>query len=123
MEQPALWQLDRDWTGFEWLEADDAPGNTVIFLRRDKAGDFLLVACNFSPVHRKDYRVGLPTPGTYELVFNTDWPRFGGHDLGDKVPLTSQPIPCHKQAQSMQIDLPPMSCVIYRLIPDQEIAR
>ena len=123
LENPALWQLDRDWTGFEWLEADDAPGNTVIFLRRDKAGDFLLVACNFSPIHRKDYRVGLPKAGTYELVFNTDWPQFGGHDLGDKAPLTAQPIPCHKQAQSMQIDLPPMSCVIYRLIPDQETAR
>ncbi len=114
LEQPALWQRDRDWGGFEWLEPDDAQGNTIAFLRRDKAGKPLVVVCNFSPNRRNGFRVGLPFAGTYELVFNTDWPQFGGNDMGDQAPLTSVPTPWHNQSQSMQIDLPPMSCVIYR---------
>ena len=114
LEQPALWQRDRDWGGFEWLEPDDAQGNTIAFLRRDKAGKPLVIVCNFSPNRRNGFRVGLPFAGTYELIFNTDWPQFGGSDMGDKAPITSVPTPWHDQSQSMQIDLPPMSCVIYR---------
>ena len=114
LEQPALWQRDRDWGGFEWLEPDDAQGNTIAFLRRDKADKPLVVVCNFSPNRRNGFRVGLPFAGTYEPVFNTDWPQFGGSDMGDKAPLASVPTPWHNQSQSMQIDLPPMSCVIYR---------
>ncbi len=114
LEQPALWQQDRDWAGFEWLEADDASGNIVSFLRRDKAGNALVVVCNFSPVPRPGYRVGLPYPGTYGLLFNSNWPQFGGSDPGNGITLPSQPIPWQNQSQSLQFDLPAMSCMIFR---------
>ncbi|MBQ3134781.1 MAG: 1,4-alpha-glucan branching protein GlgB [Oscillospiraceae bacterium] len=114
LEQPALWQRDRDWGGFEWLDADDTNGNTVSFLRRDKAGKSLVIVCNFSPVPRPGYRVGLPCAGTYQSVFDTNWSRFGGSDPGEGFSLPSQPIPWQNQAQSLQFDLPAMSCVIFR---------
>ena len=60
LRRPELWEVDFDWQGFQWLEADDQSANTVAFLRKDKKGDFLVVLCNFSPVHRDGYRVGVP---------------------------------------------------------------
>jgi len=114
LTQPALWQRDRDWGGFEWLEADDASGNIVAFLRRDSADRALAVVCNFSPVPRPGYRVGLPHAGIYQSALNTNWSRFGGSDPGDPITLPSQPIPWQNQAQSLQFDLPAMSCVVFR---------
>ena len=70
--------------------------------------------CNFSPVHRPGYRLGVPCRGTYQCVFNSDDERFGGSGLGDKEPLSSEDIPMHGQDQSLVIDIPPMSGVIYR---------
>ena len=74
------------------------------------------MCCNFSPVHRRGYRLGLPFPGRYECVLNTDRPEFGGTGLGDTAPVKSEYVPCHGQEQSMEIDLPPMSAVIYRCV-------
>ena len=109
-----LWELDFSWEGFQWICADDNQGNCAAFVRRDKKGGCLLVCCNFSPVHRRGYRLGLPFPGRYECVLNTDRPEFGGTGLGDTAPVKSEYVPCHGQEQSMEIDLPPMAAVIYR---------
>ncbi len=114
LEQPALWEQDCDWAGFEWLEADDAAANTVAFVRRDKQGAPLLVVCNFSPVRRWGYRLGVPAPGRYVPLFNTQWAQYGGSGEGDREPISAQDIPWQNKAQSMQIDLPPMSAVIFR---------
>ena len=111
-----LWELDFSWEGFQWICADDNQGNCAAFVRRDKKGGCLLVCCNFSPVHRRGYRLGLPFPGRYECVLNTDRPEFGGTGLGDTAPVKSEYVPCHGQEQSMEIDLPPMSAVIYRCV-------
>jgi len=116
LEQPPLWDQDTDWKGFQWLAADDAQANTVIFLRWASSGKFLVVACNFSPIHRKGYWVGVPVAGTYQLAFTSDAAEFGGHGLGDSAPLKSKPNPCHGQGQSIEIDLPPMSSVVYQCI-------
>ena len=114
LQQPALWEQDDSWQGFQWLCADDAQANTVAFLRWDKAGKPLIVVCNFSPIHREGYRVGAPFAGTWTPVFNTDSTQFGGNGLGDTAPLKTEKVPCHDQEQSMVIDLPPMSAMIYR---------
>ena len=114
LEQPALWEQDDSWQGFQWLCADDNQANTVSFLRWDKEGSPLLVVCNFSPVHRKGYRVGTPFAGMWSAVLNTDDVSFGGGGLGDQDPVRTEYIPCHDQDQSMEIDLPPMAAVIYR---------
>ena len=114
LEQPALWEQDDSWQGFQWLCADDNQANTISFLRWDRQGRPLMVVCNFSPVHRDGYRVGAPFAGTWSVVFNTDDTRFGGQGLGDAQPLKTEKQPCHEQEQSLVLDLPPMSAVILR---------
>lgn len=113
LENPALWENDFSWEGFEWICADDHYGNSVSFLRKDKKGNFLLTVCNFSPVHRKGYRVGLPLPGAYYEEFNTDRLEFGGGGHLNSEPILSQPVSCHGREQSMEIDLPPTGAVIF----------
>ena len=114
LENKPLWDLDFSWEGFQWICADDNQNNCASFLRKDSKGDFILAVCNFSPVHRPGYRLGVPSRGTYQCVFNSDDERFGGSGLGDKEPLSSEDIPMHGQDQSLVIDIPPMSGVIYR---------
>ena len=114
LENKPLWDLDFSWEGFQWICADDNQNNCASFLRKDSKGDFILAVCNFSPVHRPGYRLGVPYRGTYQCVFNSDDERFGGSGLGDKEPLSSEDIPMHGQDQSLVIDIPPMSGVIYR---------
>ena len=114
LAQPALWQEDFSWEGFEWISADDNQANTISFVRKDDKGDFLVTVCNFSPVDRTGYRIGVPVPGAYTCLFNTDDTAFGGQGRGDKEPVKSTYIPCHGREQSIAITLPPMSAVIYK---------
>ncbi len=114
LAQPALWQEDFSWEGFEWIYADDNQANTISFLRKDDKGDFLVTVCNFSPVDRTGYRIGVPVPGAYTCIFNTDDEAFGGEGRGDKEPVKSTYEPCHGREQSIVITLPPMSSVIYK---------
>ena len=114
LEQPALWQQDDGWEGFTWLSADDNTADTIAFLRWDKAGRPLAVVCNFSPVHRKGYRLGVPYRGKWTPVLNTDCAEFGGSGLGDLTSLRTENTPCHGQEQSLIIDLPPMAVMVYR---------
>ena len=114
LAQPALWQEDFSWEGFEWIYADDNQANTISFIRKDDKGDFLVTVCNFSPVDRTGYRIGVPVPGAYTCIFNTDDEAFGGEGRGDKEPVKSTYIPCHEREQSIVITLPPMSAVIYK---------
>ena len=109
-----LWEEDFSWEGFQWLCADDYQGNCVGFLRRDKKGRFLLTVCNFSPLHRQNYRLGVPTAGQYACIFNTDDTAFGGEGLGDHTPLRTEYSESHGQPQSLLLDLPPMSAVLYQ---------
>ena len=114
LAQPALWQEDFSWEGFEWIYADDNQANTISFLRKDDKGDTLVVVCNFSPVDRTGYCIGVPVPGAYTCIFNTDDEAFGGEGRGDKEPVKSTYNPCHGREQSIIITLPPMSAVIYK---------
>ncbi|MCI8651927.1 MAG: 1,4-alpha-glucan branching protein GlgB [Oscillospiraceae bacterium] len=114
LQRSELWEVDFNWEGFQWLEADDHNANTVAFLRKNKKGDFLVIVCNFSPVHREGYRVGVPVGGKYEALLNSDDAAFGGAGLGNKTPVSTESVPCHNQEQSMIIDLPPMASMIFR---------
>jgi len=116
LENPPLWEQDDSWQGFQWLCADDNTANTVSFLRWDREGRPLIIVCNFSPEHRAGYRVGAPFAGVWSPVFNTDEERFGGEGRGDAAPLKTEALPCHEQQQSLVIDLPPMSAIIYRCV-------
>lgn len=114
LAHPELWELDFSWEGFEWIEANDNQANTVAFLRKDTKGDTLVIVCNFSPVDRTGYTVGVPVPGTYTCIFNSDDPQFGGKGSGDHEPVRSRYVESQGREQSITISLPPMSTVIYK---------
>ena len=73
-----------------------------------------MVVCNFSPVDRTGYTIGVPAAGAYTCLFSTDDPAFGGAGRGDREPVRSQYNPCHGKEQSITLSLPPMSAAIYR---------
>lgn len=116
LEQPALWELDSSWDGFQWLRADDSGASTISYLRWDKQGKPLIVVCNFSLTHHQNHRVGAPIGGTWASVLNTDDIMFGGQGLADPAPRKTEKVPCDGQAQSLVLDLPPMTAVVYRCI-------
>lgn len=115
LEQSPLWENDFDWNGFSWLCADDKFGNTAAFLRRGTTGEPLIFLCNFSPVHRDGYRLGVPEAGRYVERFNTDRIEFGGSSSPHAGPLSTEEIPCHGQECSLTVDLPPLSAVFLQL--------
>ncbi|HEX2050211.1 MAG TPA: 1,4-alpha-glucan branching protein GlgB, partial [Actinomycetota bacterium] len=92
---PALWKLDFVPEGFRWIDANDADNNVLSFFRTDGADDHLVCVCNFSPVPRHGYRVGLPKAGEYEEVLNTDARAYGGSNVGNMGVVRSEPKPWH----------------------------
>ena len=108
--------MDGSWDGFQWIEADDNTGNTIIYLRKNKKKQALLIAVNFSPIHRAGYCMGVPTAGTYEVMFNSDDPKYGGQGRGNSTPIKTVANPCHGFEHSLFVDLPPHSGVILRCI-------
>ena len=115
LTNPALWRIDFDWAGFEWLVADDNEDNTVVFVRRDGAGEELLVAVNFSPNGYRDYRFGVPPRKTWREELSTDATAFGGTgEWRNEKPVRTQAIPSHGREQSIAITIPPLGAVILR---------
>ena len=78
LDHPAFWQNDTDWTGFQWLQADDRDNSVVAFRRVDRQGRDIVVVCNFCPVLREGYQMGVPKPYWYEPVLTSSDPKFGG---------------------------------------------
>lgn len=119
----ALWRIERDWAGFEWLVADDNQNNIVVFLRRDGAGEELLVAVNFSPVGQRDYRVGVPPRKAWREVFSTDAVEFGGTGDWRSKTVRTKAIPSHGRELSASLTIPPLGAVILRGTGEWETAR
>ena len=114
LSRSELWELDDNWDGFQWIEPNDATGNTIIYLRRDRKKHELIIAVNFSPIDRVGYCVGVPTAGAYEVLLNSDDETFGGRGRGSKTLLKTKNVPCHGFEQSLLVDIPPLSGVILR---------
>ena len=112
--ESALWDIDFDWQGFEWLVPDDNHNNVVVFLRRDQAGNELLCAVNFSPNDYENYRVGVPPRKRYVPAFTTDASEFGGSGFADTKPLTVKDTPSHGKEQSVALRLPAFGAVFLR---------
>ena len=111
-ENPAMWQVDYSWEGFQWIVPDDNQQSVVIFLRRDAAGKMILVACNFNPVLRQGYKLGVPVSGTYKELLNSDDARYGGGDVHN-APVRSVKGAMHGFDQHIKIDLPPLSTISF----------
>jgi 1,4-alpha-glucan branching enzyme len=108
-DEPALFERDGDAAGFQWLQADAADVNVFAFLRWSLSGGHLACIANLSPAVRHDYRVGLPTPGTYREVLNTDATSYWGSGVGNNGRVEAEPIPWDGQPASARLTLPPLS--------------
>jgi len=114
----ALHELDTDPAGMEWIDANDSDNSVLTYLRWSRDGkDVILVACNFTPVPRDHYRVGVPRAGFWREVLNTDAADYGGSGLGNLGGLASEPVPCHGRPQSLGIALPPLAVVLFKHQP------
>ncbi|MCG6885478.1 MAG: alpha amylase C-terminal domain-containing protein, partial [Silicimonas sp.] len=114
-ETPALHVKDCDPSGFRWLNGD-ADQSTLGYARFGSDGDApVVVMCNFTPVMRDKFRVGVPVAGHWEEVLNTDSELYGGGNRGNLGGLASKAEPCDGEAQSVQMTLPPLSVVVLRL--------
>jgi 1,4-alpha-glucan branching enzyme len=111
-EEPALYELDFDPSGFLWLEPNDADANVLAFARLPSGkGRPVVCVCNLSPVPREAYRLGLPRAGRWRELLNTDSTFYGGSDVGNLGAIAADGPPWHEQGQSAELRLPPLGVV------------
>jgi 1,4-alpha-glucan branching enzyme len=110
-EQP-LWEADVEPSGFEWIDADAADDNMIAFMRiAPSSGRTIVCVCNFSAARRSGFRLGVPRPGWYREVMNTDSAAYGGGNIGNLGGVASQPVPQHRFNHSILIELPPLTTI------------
>jgi len=109
--EPALWEADTDPAGFHFIDADNADDNVIAFMRIAPHSNARRIICigNFSPVVRENYRVGVPAPGWYSEILNTDSAFFGGANIGNGGGVNAEPIPRHGFDHSISLRLPPLA--------------
>lgn len=112
--EPSLHDSDGDPSGFAWIVGDDRANSVFAFVRTSRSGAPLLVVCNMTPVPRHGYRIGVPRPGRWREVANTDSRFYGGSDLGNDGAVYAVDQPSHGLSQSVQLTLPPLATVILR---------
>jgi 1,4-alpha-glucan branching enzyme len=113
--EPALHEVDFDWTGFEWIDCNDADASILSFIRRAKQRDnFIVVAANYTPVLRQNFRVGVPELGWYREVFNTDAERYGGSNAGNLGGVNAEAVPWNNHPYSLNLRLPPLGVVYFK---------
>jgi 1,4-alpha-glucan branching enzyme len=117
-DEPALWELDSDPSGFWWLEPNDADNNILAFARRSADGERVVVfVANLSPNVQYGYRLGLPRSGRWREAVNTDSSYYGGSDVGNLGGVVPEPIPWNDQPFSAELTLPPLAALW--LVPDE----
>jgi 1,4-alpha-glucan branching enzyme len=114
-----LYAQDHAWEGFTWLDFRDSQRSILSFARHNSAtGEHLLVACNFTPVVRHEYRLGVPARGAYTEILNSDDTQFGGSGVVNEGVFQTENNFWHDQPQSIVITLPPMGSTYIKFTPD-----
>ena len=112
LKNSPFWEIDFDWKGFKWISLDDDAQSVISFIRRDKSENEIIVVCNFCPVLREKYKIGVPEKGTYKPVFSSDKLKYGG--TGTRLQsVKTKNTAMHGYEQSIEIKLPPLSTVYY----------
>lgn len=112
-ENKALWELDYDNTGFEWIDADNSNQSIFSFIRKgNDIKDTLVFICNFTPVVYYDFRVGVPYNAKYKEIFNSDNKEFGGSNQLNEEIIESEDISYHNRKYSISLKIPPMAAII-----------
>jgi len=112
-EQPALWEVDFEPAGFEWLDASNSDASVISFNRRARDGSTVLAVFNFTPVPRLNYVLGVPQPGQWRELVNSDAREYGGSGMGNLGGVASNPVPAHGRAQPITLTLPPLSALLF----------
>lgn len=113
--EPALYEIDFEWTGFEWIDFHDADNCALSFLRRGKnPDDIVIFVCNFTPVPRKSYKIGVPRPGFYRELLNSDSEVYGGSNMGNSGGVWASPLEWQGRPYSVELTLPPLSVTILK---------
>jgi 1,4-alpha-glucan branching enzyme len=114
LANPALFEIDFDEKGFQWISGEDYMQSIISFRRKAKDGSELIVVCNFVPVSRDGYRIGVPAAGTYKTVFCSDWEEFGGQTKKSQKGKKSDAVPMHGEKDSLELTIPAMSVTVYK---------
>jgi len=114
IDNPSLWECDHGWEGFEWIDSGDYNNSILAFIRKAKdESNQLHVICNFTPVVRYDYRIGVPFQGEYKEIFNSDHTDFGGSGQINSIYETVD-LPWHRSRYSISLKLPPLGVVFIK---------
>ena len=113
--EPALWDQDDSYDGFEWIDFHDADNSVVSFMRKSRAGDIIAFVVNATPLVRYNYRLGVPQSGFYREVINTDAETYGGSNVGNYGGAQSENTPWMAREHSILIQLPPLATVAFKL--------
>lgn len=112
---PSLYEVDFSWEGFEWIDAHDSENCILSFIRKDKkTEEVVLVVCNFTPVPRYQYRIGVPRGGTWQELLNSDGKEYWGSGLGNYGKTEAEPYSCHGKPYSLRLTLPPLAVLFFR---------
>lgn len=115
--ESCLWEIDFDWRGFAWIDPHDHGQSIISFMRKAENGDFMVVVCNYTPVVRQNYRVGVPFPGQYREIFNSDLAEFGGSGQQNSGTLATEPLVWHNQENSLALTIPPLAVIFLKPLP------
>ena len=115
-ENSPLYEVDFSWEGFQWICHSDYQRSILLFRRIDKKGDELIVVCNFQPMLREEYMLGVPYAGVYAEVFSTDNESYGGSGFTNGVEIKSKKKKCHELENSVTITVPPMSVMYFKCV-------
>jgi 1,4-alpha-glucan branching enzyme len=113
--EPALYEMDCEPGGFEWIDCDDADTSVISLIRKGKStSTLILVVCNFTPVPRYSYRVGAPRSGLWQEVLNSDAAEYGGSNMGNLGAVETSPVGLHGRPYSLTLTLPPLSVSFFK---------
>jgi 1,4-alpha-glucan branching enzyme len=114
-QHPALHELDTDPAGFEWIDCNDSENSTISLLRKGKSEqDEIVVVCNFTPVPRMGYRLGVPSGGLWKELLNSDAPEYGGSGMGNLEGVQAVERPVHGRPYSLELTLPPLAVLFLK---------
>lgn len=116
LENSPLWENDDNWDGFHWISNDDYKQSVIAFRRIDDKGEEIIAVCNFVPVERKDYKIGVPQKGRYKVVFNSDSKDFGGSGITGNYVKTDYYL-MHGFENSLSLNLAPLSVIYLKYAP------
>jgi len=119
--EPALYEIDFDPAGFEWIDCNDSQQSVVSLIRKGRIADDLIIAvCNFTPVPRLNYRIGAPRGGYWREILNSDANEYGGSGHGNLGGVEASPIPSHGRLYSLNLTVPPLGVAFFKSEGEQD---